>query len=52
MIIAGTPEHVAETIKTEVLDAGIDGITINMPLTGYEAGKLTAVGEALHPLVS
>ncbi len=51
-VIIGTPEHIAEVIKTEVLDAGIDGITINMMRNGYRPGVLTAVGEALRPLVA
>lgn len=51
-VIIGTPEQVAETIKTEVLDEGIDGITINMPYDGHRPGVLTALGEVLRPLVS
>jgi hypothetical protein len=37
-----------------VMDAGIDGVILS-PLThvqGYEQGRITAVGEALKPLVS
>lgn len=51
-VIIGTPEQVAETLKTEVLDAGIDGITINMPYDGHRPGTVTAMGEALRPLIS
>ena len=51
-VIIGTPEQVAETLQTEVLDAGIDGITINMPYDGHRPGVLTAIGGALRPLVS
>jgi F420-dependent oxidoreductase-like protein len=51
-IIVGTPDHIAEVIKTEVLDLGIDGITINLPYNGHVPGVLTAVGEALRPLVA
>ena len=51
-VIVGTPEQVAETIKTEVLDVGIDGITVNLPYNGHQPGVLTAVGEALRPLVA
>jgi len=32
-----------------VLDAGIDGVIINMPL--YTAGVVTAAADALRPLV-
>ena len=51
-VIIGTPEQVAETIKTGVLAAGIDGITINMPHNGHQPGALTAIGEVLRPLVA
>jgi hypothetical protein len=34
-----------------VLDAGIDGVIINMPTHRYTPGVITAVGEALKPLV-
>ncbi len=51
-VLVGTPERIAELIKTEVLDAGIDGVTINMPWHGHQPGAITAVGEALLPLVA
>ena len=52
--VVGGPEQVAEQIKTKVLDAGVDGVILS-PLTslsGYHPGGITAVGEALKPLVS
>jgi F420-dependent oxidoreductase-like protein len=51
-VIVGTPEQIAEAIKGEILDAGIDGITVNMPYDGHVPGNLTAVGAALSPLVA
>ena len=48
-MVVGTPDHVAEQIKTNVIDAGIDGVIINMP--GYVPGAITKVGEALRPVV-
>ena len=45
----GTPEAIAEQIKTKVFDAGIDGIVFNMP--NYVPGAVAAVGEALTPLL-
>ena len=42
-------DRVAEQIKTNVLDAGVDGVIINMP--GYVPGVITEVGEALRPVV-
>jgi F420-dependent oxidoreductase-like protein len=49
-MVVGSAEAVAEQIKTKVLDAGIDGIIINMPY--YTPGAITAAGEALRPLVN
>lgn len=48
-MVVGTPESVADQIKTKVLDAGIDSVIINMP--GYAPGGITAAGQALRPLV-
>ena len=45
----GTPEAIAEQIKTKVFDAGIDGIIFNMP--NYVPGAVAAVAEALKPLL-
>ena len=45
----GTPEAIAEQIKTKVFDAGIDGIIFNMP--DYVPGAVAAVAEALKPLL-
>ncbi len=45
----GGAESVAEQIKTNVLDAGIDTVIINMPV--YTPGLVGAAGEALRPLV-
>jgi F420-dependent oxidoreductase-like protein len=49
--VTGTPDQVADEIKRRVLDAGIDGVIINLPTHGYTPGVITAVGEALKPLV-
>ncbi len=52
--VFGSPDQVAEQIKTKVLDAGVDGVILS-PVThlqGYQPGAVTAVGEALQPLVS
>ena len=45
----GTPEAIAEQIKTKVFDAGIGGIIFNMP--DYVPGAVAAVAEALKPLL-
>jgi F420-dependent oxidoreductase-like protein len=50
--VRGTAEQVAEQIKTNVLDVGVDGVIVNLPTHGYTPGVITEVGEALRPLVS
>jgi F420-dependent oxidoreductase-like protein len=47
--VLGSPDAVAEQIKTKVFDAGIGGIIFNMPT--YTPGAITAVAEALKPLL-
>ena len=47
---SGSPEQIADQIKTKVLDAGVDGGHLS-PLTslhGYHPGQITAVAEALE----
>jgi len=53
-MVAGSVEDVAEQIKTKVLDAGIDGVIVFIPTQtiGYQPGQITALGEALKPLVT
>jgi F420-dependent oxidoreductase-like protein len=48
-MLVGGAEHIAEQVQAKVLDAGIDGVIINMPF--YTPGAVTAVAEALRPLV-
>ncbi|PRC53395.1 LLM class F420-dependent oxidoreductase, partial [Mycobacterium sp. ITM-2017-0098] len=52
--VAGSPMQIAEQIKEKVLDAGIDGVIVYVPthVIGYHHGHLTALGEALKPLVA
>jgi alkanesulfonate monooxygenase SsuD/methylene tetrahydromethanopterin reductase-like flavin-dependent oxidoreductase (luciferase family) len=50
--VRGTAEQVAEQIKTNVLDVGVDGVIVNLPTHGYTPGVITKVGEALKLLVS
>jgi F420-dependent oxidoreductase-like protein len=51
-VFLGTTEQVAEQLNEKVLGAGIDGITINLVGNGHRPGVVTAVGEALKPLVA
>lgn len=48
--IVGSPDRIAETVKTGVIDAGLDGVIINMP--HYRPGSIAAVGEALRGLLT
>jgi F420-dependent oxidoreductase-like protein len=52
--VFGSPEAVAEQIKTKVLDVGIDGVIISpvTNLNGYHPGGAAAVGELLKPLLA
>ena len=51
-VFAGSPDEVAERLSKEVLEQGIDGLTINMVLNGHEPGTITLAGQALTPLVA
>jgi F420-dependent oxidoreductase-like protein len=53
-VVAGSVESVAEQIKTKVLDAGVDGVVVYVPtqVVGYQSGHVTALGEALKPLIN
>lgn len=50
--VRGSAEQVAEQIKTNVLDVGVDGVIVNLPTHGYTPGVITKVGEALKPLIA
>lgn len=51
-VFIGTPETIAGRLRDEVLSAGVDGIIINAPLNGHVPGVVTALGEALAPLLA
>jgi F420-dependent oxidoreductase-like protein len=48
-MLAGSVEYIAEQVQKKVLDVGIDGVIINMPV--YTPGVITAVAELLRPVV-
>jgi F420-dependent oxidoreductase-like protein len=52
-MVAGSGEQVAEQIKKNVFDAGIDSVIINMPTSvqGYQPGAITAAGKALKAII-
>lgn len=45
----GGAEQIAEAVQTNVIDAGIDGVIVNLPT--YVPGSITTVAEALRPVV-
>jgi alkanesulfonate monooxygenase SsuD/methylene tetrahydromethanopterin reductase-like flavin-dependent oxidoreductase (luciferase family) len=53
-MVVGGADAVAEQLKAKVFDAGVDGVIMNLPtsIQGYQPGHITALGEALKPLVS
>ncbi len=52
--VFGSPEQVAEQVKTKVLDAGVSGVILSpvTSLSGYHPGGITAVAEILKPLLN
>lgn len=48
-MVVGDAERIAAAVKSHVVDAGIDGVIVNLPR--YVPGSITAVGEALRPVV-
>ena len=48
-MVVGSPERIAETVQTNVVDVGIDGVILNLP--AYVPGSITKVGEALRPVL-
>ncbi|WP_028476493.1 LLM class F420-dependent oxidoreductase [Nocardia sp. CNY236] len=50
-VFVGTPDDIAEQLKTRVLDLGVDGLTINLTSNGHQPGVIELAGRALAPLV-
>ncbi len=50
-LFCGTPDDVADQVKTRVLDKGIDGVIINLITNGHEPGIVELAGRTLKPLV-
>jgi F420-dependent oxidoreductase-like protein len=48
-MVAGGPAQIAEQVKEKAIDAGLDGLIINMPF--YRPGVIAAAAEALRPIV-
>jgi F420-dependent oxidoreductase-like protein len=50
--VFGSPDQIADQIKTKVLDAGVDGVILGADtFNGYKPGGLTALAEKLKPLL-
>ena len=49
-MVVGSAESIAEQVKTKVLDAGVGGVSVNVPV--YTPGVVAELGRALKPLVS
>lgn len=49
--VTGTIDRIADEIKRRIIDVGIDGVIVNLPTHRYTPGVVTAVGEALKPVV-
>ncbi|MBW0119125.1 LLM class F420-dependent oxidoreductase [Pseudonocardia abyssalis] len=47
----GDPDEVAADLQTRVLDAGIDGLTVNLVPNGHQPGTVDLVGRTLRKLV-
>ncbi|QUR67610.1 LLM class F420-dependent oxidoreductase [Mycobacterium spongiae] len=50
--VVGSPAQIAEQVQAKVLDAGIDGLIINLAAHGYTPGIITTAAEALRPLLA
>ncbi|MDP9167713.1 MAG: LLM class F420-dependent oxidoreductase [Actinomycetota bacterium] len=52
--VFGSPEQIADQIKTKVLDAGVDGVVLSpvTSLNGYQPGGATEVAKKLKPVLA
>jgi hypothetical protein len=48
-MVVGSPESIAEQIKTKVLDAGVSGVIFNIP--AYRPGVIAETGAALRAVL-
>ena len=49
--VVGGPDEVAQQIQTRILDAGIDGVIVNMVGNGHVPGAVALAGKTLGPLL-
>ncbi len=51
-MFVGEPDDVAADLQKRVLDAGVNGLIVNMVANGHEPGAVALAGETLRTLVS
>jgi alkanesulfonate monooxygenase SsuD/methylene tetrahydromethanopterin reductase-like flavin-dependent oxidoreductase (luciferase family) len=51
-MFVGTPDDVAADLQARVLDAGVDGLIINLIANGHEPGIVELTGSTLRRLVA
>ncbi len=51
IVLAGSPERIADEIRARALDVGIDGVIVNLPAHGHIPGRVTELGQALMAAV-
>jgi len=49
-MVVGTPDGIAEQVRAKVLDAGVGGVTVNVPI--YSPGIVAKLGQALKSVIS
>ncbi len=49
-IVVGSPEQIAEVIRVNVVDIGIDGVIVNLPQ--YAPGSIATLGQALRTVLT
>jgi hypothetical protein len=49
LVTGDTSRTIAEQVKAKAIDAGLDGVIINMPF--YRPGVIAVAAEALRPIV-
>lgn len=52
-MLVGSAERIADQIKTKIFDAGADGVIlyVSTHIGGHQPGNISAIGDALRPLL-